>query len=847
MLAAALGLSVTTVGCVASDGGSRSSGDSPHDGPTPHQGSDAGADAGASRAVDAGADVGSGGDARLSDTGPDTLPPAAGTLAVGTNVVLGASGLPANGSIFFTTDGTFPNVTTSQVYTGGTAGIQVNQDETIFAIADAPGACAVSAIGSAVYTVTQPEAGAGPQTPIFAPAGGAVYRNDLTVAIGSIDADAICYTLDGTAPSCTSAGACAIGTAYAGASAGVLLPPAGSTSTTGSYTLSAVGCAAGQSSAVESQSYTMVAAAPTSSLASGTVAWTSGVSTILSTTTAGAILYYTTDGSAPACGVGAATTGEVLLTSGTLTAIACKSGYGPSPDSTSTYSVTLNPPTLTAATTTDIASFTATVSDVANASSGDWLCYATGPSESIAIPVCGLSSGVCSAGVRLVPTGGFGSIGVGTSGHEVAVIACAPPQLTSSPVVTGGPYVLQLSAPYILANGAAPPGLSRYTLTGNTFVTIGQTATYATPAAQEAGFACYIADPPAGALAACSGDGAECAAGSTKAVLQADGSDWDTGGSPVGPFAFGDSISSILCPAASGASAGYLPSAPVTVQFVGTGAAASPTVSPTTSSNSTYSSPLAPILVNENGYAVTACYTTDETAPACSNGTCTAGAALVLGAQDFAEVAFAIQNPGSLYSAPPTVTLSGGGGMCATAPVATLSGGSVTSISPATGCTGFTSPPTVTIDGGATATALPSNMAPIGTAIESNGTELQAVACSSVLTSTPPNATVYANSFVLAPPTASPPAGPIGPGEAITLSTTSSFADTIIAYTFDGSPPTCGGLGTNTIDGPSGVVSSSALPPAGFSGQLMAIACAGSGAANQITSALFDAGTYIVQ
>jgi hypothetical protein len=86
-----------------------------------------------------------------------TLTPAGGAVAAGTAVTVAAAGLPANGFIFYTTDGTLPTHGSLAVMAGGT--ITVNASETIHAIAYAMGACSDSAPLTATYTVAVSDAG----------------------------------------------------------------------------------------------------------------------------------------------------------------------------------------------------------------------------------------------------------------------------------------------------------------------------------------------------------------------------------------------------------------------------------------------------------------------------------------------------------------------------------------------------------------------------------------------------------------------------------------------------------------------------------------------------------------
>ncbi len=207
-IVAALACGITAVGCSSSSGGGGGTTST----------ADAGSDTGTT-VPDAQADQ-----TVLGQCTTPTFAPATGaTLAAGATVTVTATGLPANGFIYYTTDGTLPTHGSTVVTSGGT--IAVNASETIHAIAYAMGACADSAPATATYTVLVPDSGSpqpeasAPQCgpPTFVPDGG-------TVTLGStvtIDPPAgfpanfpagnafVYYTTNGTVPTHAS-------TAYAG-------------------------------------------------------------------------------------------------------------------------------------------------------------------------------------------------------------------------------------------------------------------------------------------------------------------------------------------------------------------------------------------------------------------------------------------------------------------------------------------------------------------------------------------------------------------------------------------------------------------------------------------------------
>jgi hypothetical protein len=202
-IVAALACGITAVGCSSSSGGGGGTTST----------ADAGSDTGTT-VPDAQADQ-----TVLGQCTTPTFAPATGaTLAAGATVTVTATGLPANGFIYYTTDGTLPTHGSTVVTSGGT--ITVNTTETIHAIAYATGACSDSAVATASYTVPVSEAGL-PEAAVLPACGAPTFvPNGGTVTIGSsvtIDPPTgfptnfpagnafIYYTLNGTVPTHASA------------------------------------------------------------------------------------------------------------------------------------------------------------------------------------------------------------------------------------------------------------------------------------------------------------------------------------------------------------------------------------------------------------------------------------------------------------------------------------------------------------------------------------------------------------------------------------------------------------------------------------------------------------------
>ncbi len=240
-----------------------------------------------------------------------TFSPASGTYSSVQYVTI--SSWTAGTTIYYTTDGTYPT-TNSTLYTGQVA---VSASETLEAIATAPG-FANSPMNSAVYTINLPAA-----TPTFSPAGGA-YLTAQTVTISDTTPSAtIYYTTDGSTPSSSS-------TVYTAPVTVAVWE-----------TLQAVAIAPGKSvSNVGVASYTVgngEAAAPTFSPGAGT--YSSSQSVSLSDATAGATIYYTTDGTTPTSSSAIYGTAINVSASMTLEAIASAGGYNQSGVASAVYTI----------------------------------------------------------------------------------------------------------------------------------------------------------------------------------------------------------------------------------------------------------------------------------------------------------------------------------------------------------------------------------------------------------------------------------------------------------------------------------------------------------------------------
>jgi hypothetical protein len=201
-------------------------------------------------------------------------------------------------------------------------------------------------------------------TPVITP-GTETFTGSINVTLSDATSGAaIYYTTDGTAP------APGVGTTKQySATFGV----------SGTETVKAIAALAGDTnSAVATATYTLQSAAtPTFNPAAGTISSTQAIT--LSDLTTGSLIYYTTDGSTPAPGVGTTkqfTAAFTLSASATVKAIATASGNASSAVASAAY--TVQQPAATPAITPAAGAYTTSVSvTITDASSGALIYYTT--------------------------------------------------------------------------------------------------------------------------------------------------------------------------------------------------------------------------------------------------------------------------------------------------------------------------------------------------------------------------------------------------------------------------------------------------------------------------------------
>jgi ABC-type cobalt transport system substrate-binding protein len=239
--------------------------------------------------------------------------PASGSVPL--SVVISCA--TAGATIYYTTDGSAPT-TASPVYTGP---IALTSALTIKAFAAALGHTN-SSVTSSAYTIL-PSA-----TPVFTPASGSIVPLSVTITCATAGAT-IYYTMDGSTPTTGS-------TLYTGP----VSVPVG-------VTIKAIATApAHLASAVAAAVYLPIptVATPTFSPVNGTELFNPPQNITISSATAGATIYYTTDGSAPTKASLVYTGPIAISVATTIQALADKTGMSTSPVATAAYTFGITPP-----------------------------------------------------------------------------------------------------------------------------------------------------------------------------------------------------------------------------------------------------------------------------------------------------------------------------------------------------------------------------------------------------------------------------------------------------------------------------------------------------------------------
>jgi hypothetical protein len=294
-----------------------------------------------------GSDVTSAAYTILSAAATPIISPASGSYTMAQQVTI--SDTTPGAVVYYTTDGSTPT-SSSKLYAGA---ITVSATETIKAIAVATG-YGQSAVASATYTITGATA-----TPVISPTGGTYTSAQSVTLSDATNGAVIYYTTNGATPTTSS-------TKYMGA-----IP------VSGTETIEAIAVAAGYGqSAVASATYTIVLPAATPVISPAAGSYTAVQSVTITDATSGAMIYYTTNGTAPTTSSTKYTGAITVSSTETIEAIAVAAGYGQSAVASAAYTVLL--PTATPVISPAGGNYGATQSvTIADATSGAVIYYTT--------------------------------------------------------------------------------------------------------------------------------------------------------------------------------------------------------------------------------------------------------------------------------------------------------------------------------------------------------------------------------------------------------------------------------------------------------------------------------------
>jgi N-acetylneuraminic acid mutarotase len=230
-------------------------------------------------------------------TAPPVITPALGNYTEAQSVTI--TDVTPGAVIYYTTNGTTPSAASTKY----TTAISVTDNETIEAIAIAPGD-SLSTVVKATFTIAT-------ATPVIKPALGNYTAAQSVTITDTTPGAVIYYTTNGTTPSAAS-------TKYAAA-----------ISVTDDETVEAIAIAPNYNpSAVASATFTIPAAQPVFTPAGGQYASTQSVT--ISDVTPGAVIHYTTDGTTPSATSTKYTVAISVTADETIEAIAIAPNYAPS-------------------------------------------------------------------------------------------------------------------------------------------------------------------------------------------------------------------------------------------------------------------------------------------------------------------------------------------------------------------------------------------------------------------------------------------------------------------------------------------------------------------------------------
>ena len=366
------------------------------------------------------------------------MSPTGGTKTADTSVTLSTT--TSGATIYYTTDGSTPT-TSSSVYSTAIVVTGQGTVENIKAIAAKSGWTS-SGTASETYTINYPVV----STPSISPSSGPYSTAPFVSITTSTSGASIYYTTDGSTPTTSS-------TLYIG-----------SFQIVGSATVKAIAVKSQmQNSVVASNTYTLTVVTPVMSPASATYTVDQYVS--ITTTTAGATIYYTMDGTTPTTSSSVYSTPLAVTGNGTnqtIKALAVKSGWTNSAIASQSYIIgylTVATPSISVAAGTYNNNQSVTITDSTSGASIYYTTNGTTPTTSSA-----LYSGAITV----------------SSSMTLQAIATKTQMLNS--VVASRAYVLQAATPTISpAAGAVESGTAVTLTTATTGANIYYTIDGSTP------------------------------------------------------------------------------------------------------------------------------------------------------------------------------------------------------------------------------------------------------------------------------------------------------------------------------------------------------------------------------
>jgi hypothetical protein len=351
--------------------------------------------------------------------------PKAGTYTSSQSVSI--TDATSGAAIHYTTDGTTPT-SSSPLYSGP---ILVSSSEPLKAIGIKTG-YANSSLATGFFTIAA-------AVPVFSPKAG-TYTAAQSVSITDATAGAtIHYTTDGTSPTASS-------TIYSG--------PIAISSTT---TLKAIAIAPGYSnSTVATALYTIAATAPVFTPKPGT--YTSAPSVTMTDSTAGATIYYTTDGTTPTTSSMPYSAPITVSTTKTLKAIATAPGYSKSAVTSGAYIIAVPAPVFTPGGGTYTAAQSVTITDSMSGAAIYFTTDGTPPTTASRLYSGPITVSMTQTIKALAVNSGYSNSAVTTATYTIA---------TATPVFSpkGGTYT---SAQSVTIADSTPGAVIYYSTDGST-------------------------------------------------------------------------------------------------------------------------------------------------------------------------------------------------------------------------------------------------------------------------------------------------------------------------------------------------------------------------------------------